>query len=109
MPTLFYRDPDTGEFLPVVGGGNDHGGLFGLGDDDHPHYQTRAQKGVADGYASLSASTKVPIAQLPVGTTAASTVADGGHTHTDIGYRPITVSTAAPSGGADGDVWLTYV
>lgn len=26
-----------------------------------------------------------------------------------IGVRQVTVSTAAPSGGADGDVWLVYV
>lgn len=40
-----------------------------------------ANKGVASGYASLDATTKVPIAQIPTGTTG-STVALGNHTHT---------------------------
>jgi hypothetical protein len=108
MPTLFYRDPDTDELFPVVGGGNDHGGLFGLADDDHPQYQRIALKGISNGYASLDVNTKVPYNQLPTGD-AMSTVAIGNHTHQTLGYRPITISTGAPSGGADGDVWLTYV
>jgi hypothetical protein len=107
MPTLLYRDPDDDQFYPVVGGGNDHGGLFGLGDDDHPQYARKDAKGVASGYASLDASVKVPIAQIPTGTVA-GTVATGDHSHAALGYRPITASTGAPSGGADGDVWLTY-
>lgn len=40
-----------------------------------------ANKGAASGYASLDASTKVPIAQIPTGSTS-STVALGNHTHT---------------------------
>jgi hypothetical protein len=108
MATLFYRDPNDDLFYPVVGGGNDHGGLFGLADNDHPQYQLAAGKGVASGYASLDAGVKVPYAQLPTGTTLGSTIADGGHNHAALGYRPITASTAAPSGGVDGDVWLTY-
>ena len=40
-----------------------------------------ANKGAAGGYASLDGSTKVPIAQVPTGTTG-STVALGNHTHT---------------------------
>lgn len=108
MPTLYYRDPNDNQFYPVVGGGNDHGNLFGLADNDHPQYELAANKGAANGYASLS-SGKVPYAQLPTGTTAGTTVADGGHNHSALGYRPITASTAAPSGGVDGDVWMTYV
>lgn len=38
-------------------------------------------KGAASGYASLDGSTKVPVAQLPTGTSG-STVALGNHTHT---------------------------
>src|SRR5688572_16751332 len=38
-------------------------------------------KGAANGYASLDSSTKVPIAQVPTGTTG-TTVALGNHTHT---------------------------
>lgn len=107
MATLFYRDPNDGQWYPVVGGGNDHGGLFGLADDDHPQYQLVAQKAVANGYASLDATVKVPLAQVPTGTTNTG-VALGGHDHSALGYRPITASTGAPSGGVDGDVWLTY-
>lgn len=98
MATLYYRDPDTGVMYPVVGGGNDHGGLFGIGDDDHPHYQLRSEKAAASGYASLDSNGDVPFAQIPVGT-AANQVASGNHTHTTDGYRPITLSTSAPSGG----------
>jgi hypothetical protein len=107
MPTLYYRDPADGQYKPIVGSGNDHGNLFGLADNDHPQYQLAAQKGAASGYASLDDSVKVPFAQLPTGTVA-STVATGDHSHAALGYRPIIASTAAPSGGADGDVWMTY-
>ena len=40
-----------------------------------------ANKGAASGYASLDGSTKVPIAQIPTGTSG-TTVALGNHTHT---------------------------
>ena len=40
-----------------------------------------SNKGAANGYASLDSSTKVPIAQVPTGTTG-TTVALGNHTHT---------------------------
>jgi hypothetical protein len=109
MATLFYRDPADGQYKPIAGTGNDHGNLFGLADNDHPQYQLAAQKGISSGYASLDSNTKVPYVQLPIGTSAGSTVADGGHNHSALGYRPITASLAAPSGGADGDVWMTYV
>jgi hypothetical protein len=49
------------------------------------NYIPTSQKAAASGVASLDASTKVPAAQLP-----------------------ITASTSAPSGGADGDIWLVY-
>lgn len=42
--------------------------------------QNLAEKGLANGYASLNASTKVPFAQLPSGT-GGSEVAVGNHTH----------------------------
>jgi hypothetical protein len=90
MPTLFYRNPDDGQFYPVVGGGNDHGGLFGLSDDDHPHYQLRSERNIASGYVGLDASSKISSTFLPDE------------------YRRIYASTGAPSGGSDGDVWLTY-
>lgn len=44
--------------------------------DPHTGYQKESEKGAASGYASLDGSTKVPIAELPTGTTG-STVALG--------------------------------
>lgn len=39
MPVLKVRDPNTGQYVPLLGGGvTDHGALTGLGDDDHPQY-----------------------------------------------------------------------
>src|SRR6266496_330923 len=43
--------------------------------------EVTANKGAANGYAGLDGSTKVPIAQLPTGSTS-STVSLGNHTHT---------------------------
>ncbi len=37
----------------------DHGGLAGLGDDDHTQYQLRSEKGVANGYAGLDVSGEI--------------------------------------------------
>jgi hypothetical protein len=110
MATLFFRNPADNLFYPVVGGGNDHGGLFGLADNDHPQYQLVSQKGVASGYATLDAAVKVPYAQLPTGTTF-GTISDGAHNHSALGYRKIWASLSAPlaGDGADGDVWLVYV
>lgn len=34
--------------------------------NDHPQYQLRAEKSVANGYASLDGTTKVPYAELPI-------------------------------------------
>lgn len=63
------------------GGTIDHGALTGLSDDDHPQYQKESEKSAANGYASLDASTLVPIAELPTGT-GATEVALGNHSHT---------------------------
>lgn len=43
--------------------------------------ESTANKGAANGYASLDSGTKVPIAQIPTGSTS-STVSLGNHTHT---------------------------
>lgn len=43
----------------------DHGGLDGLGDDDHGQYQLRSEQGDVDGYPDLDGSGLVPKAQLP--------------------------------------------
>lgn len=50
--------------------------------DPHTVYQKESEKGAASGYASLDGSTKVPIAEIPTGTTS-STVSLGNHTHTE--------------------------
>lgn len=44
--------------------------------DPHTQYQKESEKGISSGYASLDSSTKVPIAQLPTGTSS-STIALG--------------------------------
>lgn len=43
----------------------DHGGLAGLGDDDHGQYQLRSEQGEPDGYPSLDGDGEVPKAELP--------------------------------------------
>lgn len=48
--------------------------------DPHAGYQKESEKGAASGYAGLDATAKVPLAQLPTGTTS-STVSVGDHTH----------------------------
>lgn len=94
-----YVDTEIAAIPGGGGGGvTDHGLLTGLADDDHPQYlnnargdaryealgavsthvaasdphvqyQKESEKGVASGYASLDGSVKVPIAQIPTGTT----------------------------------------
>lgn len=58
-----------------------------------------ANKGAANGYASLDGTTKVPFAQLPTGTTA-STVAAGDDTR--------FTNARTPSGSAGGDLTGSY-
>lgn len=48
--------------------------------DPHTGYQKESEKSAANGYASLDATTKVPIAEVPTGTTS-TTVSLGNHTH----------------------------
>jgi microcystin-dependent protein len=55
--------------------------------DPHTGYQRESEKAAASGYASLDASVKVPIAQIPTGSTG-STVALGNHNH-DAAYAPL--------------------
>ena len=76
--TLFYRlENSTGDFREVEAvtagtgvndgdwdwasptayyAGIDHGGLAGLGDDDHPQYQKESEKNAASGYVGLNAA-----------------------------------------------------
>lgn len=48
--------------------------------DPHTGYQKESEKGQVSGYASLDGSTKVPIAQIPTGSTS-TTVPLGDHSH----------------------------
>lgn len=133
MPTLFYRDPNTGNFLPVVGGGNDHGNLFGLSDaadDDHPQYVRKDGTSVmtaglntpsiiltgtantilksSGGVISARNSTDTADAKITAANpTTTQDVVTLGYL-TGLGYRKITASTGAPSGGSNGDVWMVY-
>ena len=66
--------------------------------DPHTGYQKESEKGAASGYASLDGSTKVPIAQVPTGTTG-TTVSLGNHNH-DAAYEAAG-AVAAHAGAAD--------
>jgi len=82
--------------------------------DPHTGYQKETEKAAANGYASLDATTKVPVAQVPTGTSG-TTVALGNHLHTGV-YDPagtaaartpkITVASTAPGSPATNDVWI---
>lgn len=61
--------------------------------DPHAQYQKESERAAANGYASLDVGTKVPIAQVPTGTTG-TTVALGNHTHTGV-YDPAGSATTA--------------
>ena len=61
--------------------------------------QLLSQKGVANGYASLDGTTKVPIAQLPTGTTAGTVALGNDARFTD---------SRSPNGAAGGDLTGTY-
>ena len=109
-------------------GTGDHGALTGLSDDDHtqyaladgsrgtfeasgavaahaaaadPHtgYQKESEKAAANGYASLDGSVKIPIAQIPTGSTG-TTVA--------IGNDCRLSDSRPPNGSAGGDLTGTY-
>lgn len=107
MPTLFYRDPDTGDFKPVLGGANQHGNLEGLDGDDHPQYVQKAQN-LADLTNANAARGNLGLGNAATANTGTGPfdVAIGDHAHE--GQPKITASTGAPTGGEDGDVWLVY-
>lgn len=79
--------------------------------------RTISTTGAATGSASFDGSANISIAltlaTVPVASGGTgSTTAAGARTNLGIGTiatRALTISTAAPSGGADGDVWLQYV
>jgi hypothetical protein len=62
--------------------------------------EATANKGVASGYASLDGSTKVPIAQIPTGTTA-STVTIGNDSRLSDSRTPTAHAATHASGGGD--------
>lgn len=110
------------------GGTSDHGSLEGLGDDDHTQYL------LADGTRTASAlsvsgnltvdtstlhvdstnnrvgiGTTSPSVSLDVSGTAQFTSASVTSASTSSNViRNITLSTSAPTGGSDGDVWMVY-
>lgn len=62
--------------------------------------EATANKGAASGYAGLDGSTKVPIAQLPTGTTA-TTVTIGNDARLSDARTPLAHATSHKSGGTD--------
>lgn len=67
--------------------------------DPHTGYQRESEKGAANGYAGLDAGTKVPVAQIPTGSSA-STVC--------IGNDARLSDSRAPNGSASGDLGGSY-
>lgn len=72
-----------------------------------------SEKGAPNGVASLDGSSHVPVEQIPSLdvnklTTGVLPVERGGTGGFNMANRNIIISTAPPSGGQDGDVWLTY-
>jgi hypothetical protein len=63
--------------------------------DPHTGYQRESEKGAASGYASLDSGTKVPITQVPTGTSG-TTVALGNHAHGGV-YDPAGTAAAGDS------------
>lgn len=71
------------------------------------------QKGTASGVATLGADSLVPAVQIPLLSTdklnaGVLPLARGGTAGYNMAARNVTISTAAPSGGSDGDIWLQY-
>ena len=74
---------------------------------DGKEYIREERRGATDGVASLDGSGKVPDSELD------STIARSSQLHShpmtgalSNGYGARTVSTNAPSGGSNGDVWM---
>jgi hypothetical protein len=106
--TASLRSLGTGASQAAAGNhGHDHGSLSGLADDDHSQYALDTQVGVANGIASLNASTRVPDAQLGSGTADATTFLRGDRAWATPGGVPAGVIvmwagllSAIPSGWA---------
>lgn len=75
--------------------------------DPHTGYQKESEKAAVNGYASLDGTTKIPIAQVPTGTSG-TTVALGNHAHAGV-YDPAgTASTAVANHAAAADPHTGY-
>ena len=68
--------------------------------DPHTGYQRESEKAAASGYASLDASTLVPIAQVPTGTSS-TTVCIGNDGRLSDARTPTTHATSHKSAGSD--------
>lgn len=68
--------------------------------DPHTGYQKESEKAAANGYAGLDAGTKVPIAQVPTGTTSL-TVCIGDDVRLSDSRTPLVHAVSHKSGGAD--------
>lgn len=78
-----------------------HANLAGLTTGDpHTQYQQESEKAAANGYASLDAGTKVPIAQIPTGATG-TTVPFGNDARFTDARTPTAHATSHKSGGGD--------
>jgi Coiled stalk of trimeric autotransporter adhesin len=116
----YYGTSSTGTkgFHPLPEGITDHGGLFGLSDDDHPQYLTNAR---GDARYSLTGHVHTNYAQTNANATISGTwtfsavpyFQNSGaflyHGSNTMSSGKITVSADPPSGGANGDIWLVVV
>lgn len=73
--------------------------------DPHTQYQKESEKGAANGYASLSASTKIPIAEIPTGTSS-TTVSLGDHTHAQLHNRQHSITDTSDHTFPGGSTFL---
>jgi hypothetical protein len=72
-----------------------------------------SEKGAANGVATLDATSHVPVGQIPPHdvsklNSGVLPLERGGTAGFNMAARNIVISTAPPSGGQDGDIWLTY-
>ena len=68
--------------------------------DPHTTYQKESEKSAANGYASLDAGTKIPIAEIPTGTSA-STACVGNDARLSYARTPTAHAASHKSGGSD--------
>lgn len=64
ITSIVDERPFLGQLSTGMTAASDHGLLAGLGDDDHPQYQTRSEKNTANGYAGIGAGSQLADAQV---------------------------------------------